>query len=168
MKRQLLILIFMIVSVTYSMAQRQVTGRVTDGDVGGPLPGVNVLVKGTTTGTVTDIDGNYSISVPGNDAILTFSSIGFTTEEITVGSQSSINIDLMPDVQSLQEVVVTALGVERETKALGYSITEVDGSNLTEAREINVANSLAGSSSRCQCEQYRFRSGGIYPCDHPR
>lgn len=144
MKKQLLILTLMIASVTYAMAQRQITGRITDSEDNGPLPGVNVLVKGTTTGTVSDIDGNYSISVSGDNAILTFSSIGYSTQEITVGNQSTINVQMAADVQSLQEVVVTALGVEREKKALGYSITEVDGSNLTEAREINVANALAG------------------------
>ncbi|MEK6477823.1 SusC/RagA family TonB-linked outer membrane protein [Catalinimonas sp. 4WD22] len=144
MKKQLLILTLMIASVTYAMAQRQITGRIIDSEDNGPLPGVNVLVKGTTTGTVSDIDGNYSISVSGDNAILTFSSIGYSTQEITVGNQSTINVQMAADVQSLQEVVVTALGVEREKKALGYSITEVDGSNLTEAREINVANALAG------------------------
>lgn len=130
--------------LSQAFAQRQVNGKVTaDGD-GGPLPGVNVLVQGTTVGTVTDIDGNYSISVTGDNAVLSFSSIGYATQTAEVNGRSTVNISMSEDVQQLGEVVVTALGVERETKALQYSLTEVAGENLTEAREINVANALAG------------------------
>ncbi len=132
----------MTASVTHLWAQRQVSGKVSDS--GEPLPGVNILLKGTTVGTVTDVDGNYNISVSGDNPVLTFSSIGYATQEVQVGNQSTINVNLEADIQQLGEVVVTALGVERSTKALQYSISEVDGSNLTEAREINVANSLAG------------------------
>ncbi|MDF9801142.1 TonB-linked SusC/RagA family outer membrane protein [Catalinimonas alkaloidigena] len=144
MKKQLLILTLMVASVTYAMAQRQVSGTVTGTDDSDPLPGVNVLVKGTTTGTVTDIDGNYNISVPGDDAILTFSSIGYALQEVEVGSRSTINVSLAPDVQELSEVVVTALGMERSAKALSYSVGQVDGESFQEARELNIANSLAG------------------------
>lgn len=144
MRKQLLIILMMAVSVSYAWAQRQVSGTVTDDDGSGALPGVNVLVKGTTTGTVTDIDGNYSITVSGDDAVLTFSSIGFVVQEITVGNRSTIDVSLTADVQELSEVVVTALGMERSTKALSYSVGQVDGESFQEARELNIANSLAG------------------------
>ncbi len=133
----------MMACATHLWAQRQVSGTVTDQEDGSALPGVNVLVSESQEGTITDIDGKYTIEVPQN-ATLTFSFIGYLSREIEVGNQSVIDVRLDSDVKQLQEVVVTALGVERETKALGYSITEVDGENLTEAREINVANSLAG------------------------
>ncbi len=92
MKKTLLILVLLIVSVPLVWAQRQVSGTVTDADEGGSLPGVNVLVKGTTIGTVTDIDGNYSINVSDESPILTFSSIGYTTQEVEVGNNSTLNV----------------------------------------------------------------------------
>jgi TonB-linked SusC/RagA family outer membrane protein len=144
MKKLLLIMLMMVAGMSCALAQRQVTGTVTDNEDGSPLPGVNVLVKGTTTGTVTDIDGNYSISVPGEDAILTYSSIGYAIQEVTVGNRSTININLSPDIQELGEVVVTALGMERSAKALSYSVGQIDGESFQEARELNIANSLAG------------------------
>jgi TonB-linked SusC/RagA family outer membrane protein len=144
MRKRLLVLLMLTASVSYVWAQRQVSGKVTDADEGSSLPGVNVLVKGTTTGTVTDIDGNYSITVSGDDPVLTFSSIGYTTQDVAVGNRSTVDLALNPDVQQLSEVVVTALGVERDKKALSYSVEEVGGESFQEAREINLANSLAG------------------------
>ncbi len=143
MKRQLLIFLFLTACATHLWAQGQVSGKVTDQEDNAPLPGVNVVIAGTQQGTITDMDGNYTISVPAN-ATLVFSSIGYTENRIEVGNQSTVNVVMVPDVQSLQEVVVTALGVERETKALQYSVSEVDGSSLTQAREINIGNQLAG------------------------
>ncbi|MBK8501252.1 MAG: SusC/RagA family TonB-linked outer membrane protein [Saprospiraceae bacterium] len=104
--------------------------------------GVTILERGTTNGTVTDFDGSYELSVK-QGAVLEFSYTGFSTQEITVGAQTELNILLSPGVQ-LQEVTVTALGIERSTKALQYSVTEVGGEDLQDAREINVANSLSG------------------------
>ncbi|MEQ9437587.1 MAG: SusC/RagA family TonB-linked outer membrane protein [Cyclobacteriaceae bacterium] len=143
MKKPLLILTLIMLCLSQVWAQRQVSGKVS-GEDNDPLPGINVLVQGTTVGTVTDIDGNYSISVTGENPTLTFSSIGYASQTIEVGARSVVNIAMKEDIQQLGEVIVTALGVERETKALQYSITEVAGENLTEAREINVANALAG------------------------
>ena len=122
--------------------QRTVTGKVTgDGDA---LPGVNILLQGSTDGTVTDGNGYYSIQVPGDDAVLIFSVIGFKTQTITAGNRTTIDVIMEADVTQLQEVIVTALGVEREVKALNYSVTEVRGENLTMARENNVAAALSG------------------------
>ncbi len=122
---------------------RIVTGTVKDPN-GTALPGVTVLVKGTANGTSTDGDGKYSIEVNGNDAIIVFSFIGFASLEAPVGNQTTIAITLKEDTTQLQEVVVTALGVERDSKAIGYAVTKVDGGALTQARETNVINSLEG------------------------
>ncbi|MEL6676951.1 MAG: SusC/RagA family TonB-linked outer membrane protein [Bacteroidota bacterium] len=125
-------------------AQRTVSGTVTDGPSGPPIPGATVAVKGTTTGAITGDDGAFSLRVSGNDAVLIVSYLGFQTQEIAVGSNSTMNIGLVPSDIELDDVVITALGVERETKALGYSVTELDGNDFTQAREINIANSLSG------------------------
>ena len=101
-------------------AQQQVSGVVTDAETGETLPGVNVLVIGTTSGTTTDIDGQYALSVPSN-ASLSFSFVGFVSQTIAVGNQSTINVALQPDSRNLDEVVVTAMGVKKERKALGYA-----------------------------------------------
>jgi TonB-linked SusC/RagA family outer membrane protein len=120
-----------------------VTGNITSED-GEELPGVNVLIQGTTQGTVTDLDGNYSISVPADASNLVYSFVGFQSQVIAIGNRSVIDIQLAEDIAALEEVVVTALGIERTTEALNYSVTEVDGASFVEAREINVANALAG------------------------
>ncbi|MDF9797035.1 TonB-dependent SusC/RagA subfamily outer membrane receptor [Catalinimonas alkaloidigena] len=135
-----------IVLVTSSMVlaqSRTVSGKVTDENDAG-LPGVNVLVQGTTVGTVTDIEGNYKISVDGSDATLVFTSVGYESASVEVGNQSTIDVNLLPDLTQLSEVVVTALGVEKEKKSLGYSVSEVEGESLVQAREINLGNALSG------------------------
>ena len=119
-----------------------VAGKVTD-DKGVALPGVTVLVKGTTQGTNTNAEGQYSLAVPAG-ASLTFSFIGFTAQTVAVGGQPVLNVTLAPDTQALDEVVVTALNVTRERKTLGYSVTEIQGNTLTQAREPNLTNTLVG------------------------
>ncbi|MEX0882000.1 MAG: carboxypeptidase-like regulatory domain-containing protein [Cyclobacteriaceae bacterium] len=126
-----------------------VTGTVTGEADGMPLPGVSVLIKGTSTGTATDVDGNYSLNVPGSETVLVFSYLGFKTTEQTVGNRTTINVSLSEDAAELSEVVVTALGIERNVRALQYSITKVGGEEFTAARENNIANQLAGRSE-CQ------------------
>ncbi len=146
MKRLLLFgLLLSWVGVIPLQAQQQtVSGQVTAVEDGTGLPGVNILVKGTTTGTTSDVDGNYKLNVPSGDATLVFSFVGYQSMEVPVSGRSAINVQLEADVSQLQEVVVTAFGIEREKKALGYSVTEVEGQSVTEARENNVVNSLAG------------------------
>uniref|UniRef100_UPI0035CB18B5 TonB-dependent receptor plug domain-containing protein n=1 Tax=uncultured Hymenobacter sp. TaxID=170016 RepID=UPI0035CB18B5 len=129
----------------HSLVQAQtktVTGKVTDSR-GGALPGVTVIVQGTQQGLSTSADGGYSIGVPDN-ATLVFSSIGYDSKTVAVGSQSVIDVSLSESAQTLNEVVVTALNVARDRRTLGYSVTEIKGTSLTEARETNVANSLVG------------------------
>jgi len=125
------------------MAQnRTVTGTVSD-NTGSPLPGVNVVEKGTSNGTSTDFDGNYSINVA-DGATLVFSSLGYATREVAVGTQTTVNVSLAEDASQLDEVVVTALGIRKETKALGYSLTEVGGEELSTIKTPNAINSLQG------------------------
>ncbi|MDJ1499818.1 SusC/RagA family TonB-linked outer membrane protein [Xanthocytophaga agilis] len=125
-------------------AQQTITGDVTNVTDNTALPGVTVSVKGTTNGTTTDANGHYSIKVNDPNATLVFSFIGYVTEEVAIGGRATVNISLAPDIQSLGEVVVTALGIEKDKKAVVYSVSEAKGSEFTQARENNVANALTG------------------------
>lgn len=128
-----------------AVAQTTVTGTVTSDGDGAPLPGVSVLVRGTTAGTTTDSDGKYSIRTPDANSVLVFSFIGFAPQEITVGSQSVVNVVMTEDAEQLNEVVVTALGIPRATKTLVYATQSVKASELTEVRDANnPLNSLQG------------------------
>nr|WKN34556.1 TonB-dependent receptor [Tunicatimonas sp. TK19036] len=121
---------------------RTVSGKVND-ENGDGLPGVNILVKGTATGTVTDIDGNYKLTVNESSTTLVFSSIGFLSEEVAVGNQSEIDIVLMPDIQSLSEVVVVGYGTQ-EKKTLTGSVAQVSGEVLKVKGTSSAAQSLQG------------------------
>lgn len=139
------------------MAQRTVTGTVTSTE-GEPLIGVNVVVKGSTSGTVTDFDGKYSLDVP-SAATLQFSYTGYTTQEIAVGDQSVIDISLEEGI-ALGEVVVTALGIEREKSSLTFAQQQVDGTELLEARDINFLNSMAGKAAGVEVRKSSSGAGG--------
>ncbi|HYC83728.1 MAG TPA: SusC/RagA family TonB-linked outer membrane protein, partial [Chryseosolibacter sp.] len=119
-----------------------VTGTILDDQV--PLPGVSIYEKGTSTGTVSDAQGKFSLVVSDPQAILVCSFIGYKTVELQVGNRSELVIVMEADIQSLDEVVVTALGVQREVKSLGYAVQKVEGKDLTKAREPNVINALTG------------------------
>ncbi|MCC5932195.1 MAG: SusC/RagA family TonB-linked outer membrane protein [Cyclobacteriaceae bacterium] len=121
-----------------------ITGRITSGEDNAAIPGANVVIKGTNQGTITDINGNYSIDVTGQETVLVFSSVGFQTEEVVAGNRSVINITLFPDVTALQEVVVTALGIEKETRRLGYAVAAVAPDEVTINRTPNFMNALQG------------------------
>jgi TonB-linked SusC/RagA family outer membrane protein len=126
--------------------KRNVTGKVTD-ETGTGLPGVSILIKGTQRGTSSDTDGKYALDIADAEVastVLVFSFVGYTSKEITVGSQSDLNVQLEPEAKALNEIVVTALGISKEKKALAYAVTEVKGSEFTQARENNVANALTG------------------------
>jgi TonB-linked SusC/RagA family outer membrane protein len=124
----------------------RVTGTVTSASNGMPLPGLSIAVVGTAIGTITNQDGNYSIEVPSN-ATLTFSFIGFETLEIAVQGRSTIDVVMNESVEALQEVVVTALGIRREEKSLGFSVGRIDGEDLNRVVQENVLNSMAGKVS---------------------
>ena len=141
-------------------AQSQVSGRVTEQGNAQGIIGATVQVKGTSRGTITDLDGKYTIDVPGPEAVLVFSYIGFVPQETVVANRSVIDVVLAASTEELTEVIVTALGVERETKALGYAVQAVDGAQLTEARESNVINSLSGRVAGVQITNSSSGIGG--------
>ena len=145
MKKSLLAFLLLLFTGVFAMAQeRTVTGTVTDSDASAPLPGVSILVKGTSTGTITDIDGQYSIPVPAASTTLVFSYLGYGKQEMVIGNLNTLNVSLKAETSALSEVVVTAFGLEREKKSLTYTTQEVAPRELTEAREMNVMNSLSG------------------------
>lgn len=123
---------------------RTITGKVTSQADGSSLAGVNIILKGTQTGTSSDASGTFSLSVPEDRAVLVFSFIGYTSQEVTVGNQSVINVALAESAENLNEVVVTALGIKREERSLGYSVGKVDGKDLSRVAQENVLNGLAG------------------------
>ena len=128
------------------MAQQTVSGTVTTAD--GPLPGATIVVKGTNTGTTTDFDGNFSIEASAGD-VLVASFVGYATQESIVDSSSQIDFVLQED-QLLDEVVITALGISREKKSLGYAVTEVAGDNVNTIKDNNLASSLTGKVAGLQ------------------
>ena len=119
---------------------KKITGVVVD-ETGFPVIGANIIEKGTTNGVITDLDGNFSLEVP-DGAIIEISYIGYTTQEIPVKGQTNFNIKLVEDTQKIDEVVVTALGIKRQSRSLGYSTTQVQGEDFTLARDPNLGNAL--------------------------
>jgi len=146
--RKILLLVCALFTLAWSadvMAQqRVVTGTVISEEDGQGLPGATVLVKGTTIGTVTDLDGNFSINVPAGSNMLVISFVGLATQEIPVGNRTNINIRLAPDAAQLTEVVVTAIGIERDKKALGYAVSTVGDELLANRPEADVSRVLQG------------------------
>jgi len=132
--------------VSSALAQRTVTGIVSD-DSGTPLPGVTIVIKGTAQGSVTDQNGRYGIDILDENSVLRYSFIGMEAHEVVVGNQSVINITLMTSSIAMDEVVITALGISRQKKSLGYSVGEVEGEALQKVTQENVLNSLAGKVS---------------------
>jgi TonB-dependent SusC/RagA subfamily outer membrane receptor len=129
---------------------RRVRGKVID-ENNAPIPGASVLVKGSNNGTNTDTEGNFAISLPAGNHILAVSSIGYVTQDMNVSAaMSEVTVKLKADVKSLGEVVVTALGVQRNTRNVGYAIQQIDGGGIQEAREVNYINSLQGKLAGVQ------------------
>ena len=121
---------------------KTITGKVVD-VAGEPIIGASVLVKGSSTGSVTDIDGKFSVEAPvGSTLVVSF--VGYATEEVKVGAASDYTVTLKDDTQSLSEVVVTAMGIKKEKKALGYSVSDINSKELMKNKQTNVVNSLAG------------------------
>ncbi len=146
---------FLLTFLSFNIYSQALTvkGTVTDGDTYDGLPGVNIQIKGTTNGTSTDIDGNYSLEVSRPDDVLIFSFIGYSTQEIAVNNRNIIDVQMEESMETMQEVVVTALGIERDKKSLGYASQSVSGDELTQARENNVINSLSGRVAGMQINQ---------------
>ena len=145
-----LILLAVLMSSFEGIAQQMtVSGIVRDAE--GPLPGVSILEKGTSQGTATDSEGKYTIAVS-SESVLIFSFIGYKTQEVSVGGRTTVEVTMEQDVTALAEVVVTALGVQKEVKSLGYSVQSVKGESVTKAREPNIINSLTGKVAGLQVQ----------------
>lgn len=126
-----------------------ISGKVVDKD-GNPLIGVNILVKGKEKGTSSDFEGNFSLQEISDNDILVVSYIGYQTQEVPVEGRSTITITLLDDSQLLDQVVVTALGIQRNTRDVGYSVQQLDGGSIQEAKEVNYLNSLQGKLAGVQ------------------
>jgi len=155
-KFTMILTLFMALIVQLTFAQQKtVSGTVSD-ENGLPLIGATVVISGTSSGTTTDFDGNYKINANTGD-VLNFSYVGYSDQNITVSASNTINATLQPD-NTLDEVIVTALGIKKEEKSIGYSIQKIDGQGFTEARESNLVNALSGKGSGIQVTN---SSGGL-------
>ncbi len=144
MKKLLFFTFLLLFGWTAQAQDRVVTGKVTSSDDGSPIPGVSIVVKGTTKGTTTDASGNYRLTLSGNATSLVFSSVGLTKVEEAINGRTVIDVVLSTASESLNEVVVTAQGIERDTRSLGYATQNVNGSALAQRSEPNVLNTLQG------------------------
>ena len=141
-----------------AQAQKTIRGTVT-GAAGEVLSGVSVVVQGTTQGSTTDASGKYAVNA-GEKSVLEFSFVGYVRKQIAVGSQTVIDVSLASSSENIAEVVVTALGIRREKKSLGYSVQEVNGDAVSTAKEVNVANALAGKMAGVQVTRSANGAGG--------
>ena len=139
--------------------ERKITGQVSD-DMG-PLIGVNVLVKGTSIGAITDMDGNFTVVTAEADPVLQVSYIGYSTQEIAVTGTAPLNVKLISDAQQIDEVVVTALGIKRATKALSYNVQEIKSDDITQNKDANFVNALAGKVAGVNINASSSGVGGI-------
>ncbi len=140
----LLLIMALLIGSQSALLGQTVSGQIKDTD-GNPLPGTSVILKGTQTGTISDIDGKYTLEVSGTNDTLVFSYVGFTTKEVAVKGRQKINVKLRSSLE-LEEVVVTALGVEREEKALGYAVSKLDAEQVSQVKTNNVTDQLAGKA----------------------
>ena len=141
---------FLIAGDGFAMQQgTTISGQVISGDDQTGLPGVNVIEKGTSRGTVTDVEGNYTLEIPGENAVLVYSSVGFTTQEITVGNQTVIDIVLLADLTSLEEIVVIGYGTMRKSDVTG-SVASVTPEELVDRPVVNIGQALQNKVSGVQ------------------
>ena len=159
MKKLLLISSFWIWIIPGAFAQQQVSGVVTDYSNLEPLPGVNILIKGSGSGTITDIDGNYKLTVPNGDAVLAFSFIGYETSEITVGSQSTINVELMPDLTTLDELVVTGYGTIKKGDMTSAHAT-IGSEQIQKSINTTIEQAIQGRAAGVYVTQNSGQPGG--------
>lgn len=150
MKKFLLMCFSFAIVLGVQAQERVVSGRVASLEDGSTLPGVNVVLKGTTNGTVTDVDGNYRLNVPQSGGTLVFSFIGLQTQETVIGDRAVIDIQLGLDVQQLTEVVVTAQGIERDRKSMGFASTTISASDIANKPETDLGRALQGRTPGLQ------------------
>lgn len=122
---------------------REITGKVSD-SYGGAIPGASIFIKGTTTGTISDVNGNFTLSIPDNSEVLVFSFVGMKTKEVIIGTQSIFEVVLDDDAFGLNEIVVTALGIEKEAKSLSYNVQQLTGNEVNRVSDANFVNNLTG------------------------
>ncbi|MGK7395737.1 MAG: SusC/RagA family TonB-linked outer membrane protein [Candidatus Cyclobacteriaceae bacterium M3_2C_046] len=135
----------------FLFAQDQsISGKVTAQSDGSPIPGVNVVFKGTNLGTITDLDGNFQLNVPETDGTLVFSYIGMTTKEVPINNRSVVEVQLKADVRQLNEIVVTSFGIEQEKKSLGYATQELQKEEITKTKQPNLINAMQGQVAGVQ------------------
>jgi iron complex outermembrane recepter protein len=151
---------FLLIFTTAIAQERSITGTVSDAEDGQLLVGVTVQIKGTASGTVTDVDGRFALGGVYPETILTFSYIGYKTVEASVGNDPRLDITLVRTVSELEEVVVTALGITRQKREIGYSTETIGATLLVEARAPNVLNAIAGRSAGVQIAQGDGVEGG--------
>ncbi len=153
-------MLWLLLSISVQAQDKTVKGRITSAEDGSGLPGVNVVLKGTTNGTVTDVNGNYTITVPSSQSVLVFSFIGLKSQEHVVGDRSSVDVPMSQDLTELSEVVVTAGGLETTRKAQGYNTTVLKTDMLTTAKPVNV---IAGLNGKVAGLQISSTGGGVNP-----
>ncbi|MGX5816585.1 SusC/RagA family TonB-linked outer membrane protein [Chitinophaga lutea] len=141
------------------VADTVITGKVTD-EKNNPLPGVSVSAEGSSSGTVTNADGSFSFRLPSGAQALVFSFMGFTSQRIALDGRTQLQVKLAESSKALSEVVVTALGIKRDKKALGYTVAELKGADLTQGKEANVANALSGKVAGVQVSRAASGAGG--------
>ncbi len=147
-----------VLSINAIQQGKVVKGVVLD-ETGFPVIGANVIQKGTTNGVITDLDGNFTLEVP-DGAVIEISYIGYSTQEVTASGQQNLQVTLKEDTQKLDEVVVTALGIKRQSRSLGYSTTQVGGEDFTMARDPNLGNALSGKVAGVSVGGNSTGSGG--------
>ena len=158
-KRMYVILILLFASFASAMAQVKVSGTVTDPD-GSKIPGVSVVQKGTTIGTSTDNDGRFSLNLNSSSAVLQFTFVGMKPVEEVVNGRSVINVKMESETIGVTEVVVTALGIQREKKTLTYASQQVSGDEMLKARDQNFMNALSGKTSGLDIKTSSSGAGG--------
>ena len=147
-----------LVNAVYAQ-ERTVSGSVTAQDNGSAVPGVNVILKGTTIGTVTDIDGKYKLEVPAEGGTLVFSFIGLATREAVIGQRSVIDMVMTAEITELNEVVVTALGVERTKNELPYAAQQISGDKVSATNDFNFINAMSPNRRRRSRRRMRRSQG---------
>jgi TonB-linked SusC/RagA family outer membrane protein len=152
-RRAILLTFFIVIAASVSGQNAKITGKVFDTDATTPLIGVTVMQKGEKAGAVTDLDGNFTINVEGGNPVITFSYLGYKTTTVPVGKKKVINVILEPSTKNLNEVVVTALGIKREEKSLGYSVTKIGNDELTKSVTGNWLDQMNGKVAGLNLQQ---------------
>jgi outer membrane receptor for ferrienterochelin and colicin len=151
----LTLLLALVVQISFAQ-EKTVSGTISDNS--GALPGVSVVIKGTATGTETDFDGKFSIKAKAGD-VLSFSYLGYMTVEKTIGDSNTVNVTMKEDANVLDEVVVTALGMSRQKKSLGYAVSKISAEQISQRSEGDIARVLSGKASGVNIKQQSGMSG---------